>query len=240
MTADLDVIIPVYNEEAVLEASVRELHAFMTEQCPLPWRVTVYSNGSTDRTVEIGTRLAGQLPGVVFKHTDEKGKARALRRGWLESQAEYVGFMDADLATGLDALPLCVAKLIEGADFAIGCRHAPDSRVERSLERTIVSRGYNTLLRCFFPFSRIKDAACGFKFGRRKVVQALLPHVRNERWWFDSELILLAEHEGRSIAQVPVRWSEGAASKVRVAKVASEYVTSLAELRWRLWRRASS
>lgn len=234
---DVDIVIPVLDEEEVLERNVRALCAFLSANCTWRWRVTIFSNGSTDGTARIGRELARRLPGVAFRHTDRRGKARAIRSGWESSDADVLGFMDADLATDLAALPECLARIEAGADLAIGNRHAPESRVSRSLLRGALSRGYAAAIRAFFPFTAIRDAPCGFKFVRARVARRLLARIRNESWFFDSELVLLAERAGDRIAQVPVRWTEGAKSKVRFQAVVWEYLSNLARLRWRAWRR---
>lgn len=232
----MDIVIPVYNEEKILEKNMVRLHDFLDKNCKEPWQITILSNGSTDKTVAIGTRLSKRYPRINFKHIPDKGKAKALRHGWLTSSAEIVGFMDADLSTGLDAFPECINRIVKGdADVAIGNRHGKGSSVDRSIKRTILSRGYNILLKIFFPMTSLQDAACGFKFFRSEVAQKLIPHVNNDKWFFDSELVLRAEHKGFRIAQVPVSWSEGEKSKVNAFKVVPEYLLSMARLRWNLW-----
>jgi glycosyltransferase involved in cell wall biosynthesis len=231
----VDIIVPVYNEEEILEEKMTELHNYLGKNCSFPWQVTVVSNGSTDRTPEIGAELSKKLPNLKFVHIPQKGKAKAIRHGWENSTADIVGFMDADLATGLDAVQKCVDFISKGGDMAVGCRHAPGSVVERSLKRSVISHGYKWVVRLFFPFTKIKDAACGFKFASAKASKVLLPKVKNDKWFFDSELLLLAENEGLDVGHIPVSWSEGKKSKVSISRVVTEYVLNLAKLRLRLW-----
>jgi len=229
-------VIPVYNEAETLEKNMIILHNFLNKNCDFPWYITVFSNGSTDKTVTIGNKLSKRYKRINFSHTSEKGKAKALRRAWQSSKAQIVGFMDADLSTELDAFPKCVKCIVnDKADIAIGNRFAPESKIERSLFREFLSRGYSTLIRIFFPRTAIRDAPCGFKFLRSTVSRKLLPHIENESWFFDSELLLLAEQAGYNIAQVPVRWTERKKSTVKIVKVVTEYTLNLLRMRLNFW-----
>ncbi len=235
----VEIVIPAYNEEEVIENSVVKLHKFLDKNCSIPWRITIFSNGSTDRTVEIGTKLSKRFKRVSVKHTPEKGKAKTYRLAWPSSSAQIVGFMDADLSTELDALPACLDAILKGkADIVIGNRFAPNALVERSFTREVLSRGYNILVGLFFPFTKIKDGHCGFKFLKKNVAQCLLPHIRDDMWFFDTEFLMMAEQTGFRIAQVPVVWKERKASKVKIARVVFDYFLNLMKLRLRLWKLA--
>ncbi len=232
----VSVVIPCLNEEALLEKNMRILHNFMAKNCGIPWNITIFSNGSTDRTVEIGTKLSKRFKHIKFLHIPERGRAKALRLAWLGSKNSIVGYMDADLSTELDAVPKCLNAIVnEKADVAIGNRLTAQSEVERSPFRELLSRGYNVLIRIFFPTTRITDAQCGFKFFRKPVVKLLLPHVQDNKWFFDTELILLSEHCGFNIAQIPVAWAERKESKVKIGRIIVDYVWSLMKLRTRFW-----
>lgn len=228
----VEVVVPVYNEERVLAASVRRLHDYLSREFPYGFRVTVADNASTDTTWRIAERLAEELPGVRAVHLDEKGRGRALRRVWETSDADVVGYMDVDLSTDLDAFLPLVAPLLSGhSDLAIGTRLSPWANVVRGPKREIISRSYNLLLRSLMG-ARFSDAQCGFKAGRTEVVQALLPAVRDEEWFFDTELLLLAEQHGLRIHEVPVDWVDDPDSRVDIVR------TAVGDLRgmWRVAR----
>lgn len=216
----LDVTIPVHNEERDLEPCVRRLHRHLAETVPYPFRITIADNASTDRTAQVATALAADLPGVVAVHLAEKGRGRALAAVWAASPAPVLAYMDVDLSTDLAALLPLVAPLISGhSDLAIGSRLARSSRVVRGAKRELVSRGYNLLLRGALA-ARFSDAQCGFKAIRKDVADRLLPLVRDTGWFFDTELLVLAERAGLRIHEVPVDWVDDPDSRVDIVSTA--------------------
>ncbi|MBE1608048.1 bifunctional glycosyltransferase family 2/GtrA family protein [Actinopolymorpha pittospori] len=215
----------MYNEEADLANSVRRLHWHLAHTFPYPFRITIADNASTDRTLSIAQTLASEFPEVRVVHLDEKGRGRALRAVWLDSPAPVLAYMDVDLSTDLAALLPLVAPLISGhSDLAIGTRLAPASRVLRGPKRELISRGYNLLLRGTLV-ARFSDAQCGFKAIRRDVAQHLVPLVEDGGWFFDTELLVLAERAGLRIHEVPVDWVDDPDSRVDIV------ATALADLR---------
>jgi putative flippase GtrA len=218
--ATVEIVVPVYNEEVGLEASVRRLHRYLLDRFPLTWLVTIADNASTDRTWTIACRLAEKLDGVRAVHLDEKGRGRALRAAWSSSRAPVVAYMDVDLSTDLDALLPLVAPLVSGhSDVAIGTRLAPTARIVRGPKRELISRTYNLILKTAFR-SRFSDAQCGFKAARTDVARTLLPFVEDEGWFFDTELLVLAELNGLRIHEVPVDWVDDPDSRVDVVTTA--------------------
>ncbi|MHA6781160.1 glycosyltransferase [Pseudonocardia saturnea] len=221
----LDLVVPVFDEEAALEPSVRRLHAHLTAQLPYPFRITIADNASTDATPLIARRLAAELPGVEVVATALKGRGGALHTVWSASDARVLAYCDVDLSTDLAALLPLIAPLISGhSDLAIGTRLGRGSRVVRGAKREIISRGYNLLLRGTLA-TRFTDAQCGFKAIRADVAQALLPHVQDGGWFFDTELLVLAERAGLRIHEVPVDWVDDPDSRVDIVR------TALADLR---------
>jgi len=236
--ASVDVVIPVYNEEHVLAPTIETLRQFIGQHPGHSWRIVVADNGSTDGTLRLAETLSDQHPDVSYVHLPQKGRGRALRAAWLASDADIVSFMDVDLSTDLSALPLLVAAIVdEGYDVAIGSRLAPGSETTRSFRRELISRAYNRLIKAMF-FTRFSDAQCGFKALSRQAAHELLLHVKNEHWFLDTELLILAEKGGYRIKDIPVRWVEDPDSRVRVASTAWEDIRGLLRLRFsRLPRR---
>ncbi len=235
-TTVLDVVIPVYNEEAQLEASVAQVVAHLRQ---LPWsaRVTIADNASTDQTPIIARRLAHRLPEVEVVHLAEKGRGRALKRAWSHSESPVLVYMDVDLSTDLGALLPLVAPLVSGhSDLAIGTRLARHSRVVRGPRRELISRGYNTLLRTALR-TRFSDAQCGFKAIRRDAARELLPLVHDDAWFFDTELLVVAERAGLRIHEVPVDWVDDPDSSVDVVRTAWEDLRGVGRLGGALLRR---
>ncbi|WP_433465854.1 dolichyl-phosphate beta-glucosyltransferase [Spirillospora sp. CA-128828] len=228
----VEVVVPVYNEERVLERSIRRLHAYLQAELPYDFVITIADNASTDRTWDVATRLA--LPGVRAVHLDEKGRGRALRRVWSASAADVVAYMDVDLSTDLRGfLPLVMPLLSGHSDLAIGSRLARGARIVRGPKREIISRCYNLLLRTAMR-ARFSDAQCGFKAARTEIVQALLPAVEDEEWFFDTELLLLAERVGLRVHEVPVDWTDDPDSRVDIVRTALDDLRGMARVRRRI------
>ncbi|GAA2608372.1 glycosyltransferase [Streptomyces axinellae] len=228
----LDVVIPVYNEEAGLEACVRRLHTFLTGNFPYGFRITIADNASVDRTPEVAAALDGAYGEVRSVRLEEKGRGRALRTVWSASDAPVRAYMDVDLSTDLNALLPLVAPLISGhSDLAIGTRLAGGSRVVRGAKREVISRAYNLILRGSLA-ARFSDAQCGFKAIRGEVAARLLPLVEDTGWFFDTELLVLAQRAGLRIHEVPVDWVDDPDSRVHLVS------TAVADLKgvWRVGR----
>ena len=221
----MEIVIPVYNEQAALEGSVRMLHGYLSATFPFSWQITIVDNASTDRTLQAARRLMYELAEVGAIHLREKGRGRALRAAWSASGAEVVAYMDVDLSTDLAALLPLVAPLMSGhSDLAIGTRLHPAAEVTRSARRELISRAYNRLLRLILR-AHFSDAQCGFKALRGDLARELLPDIEDQAWFFDTELLVVAERRGLRIHEVPVDWVEDLDSRVEIVP------TALADLR---------
>ncbi|WP_084264956.1 glycosyltransferase [Actinomadura macra] len=235
-TPTVEIVLPVYNEERALPGCVHTLHAYLLEHLPFPWCITVADNASTDRTLQVARRLASDLPGLNVLHLDRKGRGLALRRAWVTSEADIVAYMDVDLSTGLDGLLPLLAPLASGhSDLAIGSRLAPGARTVRGPRRELISRCYNALLR-YGLGARFSDAQCGFKAARTRVVRPLLTVTRDDSWFFDTELLVLAEHNGLRIHEVPVDWVEDVDSRVNIVRTVLDDLKGM----WRMARSKAS
>ncbi|MFD9000748.1 glycosyltransferase [Streptomyces sp. NPDC059582] len=228
----LDVVIPVHNEEKDLQPCVVRLHDHLERTFPYPFRITIADNASTDTTPRVSRRLEAQLAGVRVCRLEQKGRGRALRTVWSASEAPILAYMDVDLSTDLNALLPLVAPLISGhSDLAIGSRLARSSRVVRGAKREFISRSYNLILRGSLQ-ARFSDAQCGFKAIRRDVAQVLLPLVEDTGWFFDTEMLVLAERAGLRIHEVPVDWVDDPDSTVHIVRTATEDLKGV----WRVGR----
>jgi glycosyltransferase involved in cell wall biosynthesis len=218
--ATVDVVVPAHDEIRVLDATVRALHRHLDRHATGPWLVTIAENASTDGTAVLADRLASELPGVRALHTADPGRGRALREAWTTSTAAVVAYMDADLSTDLAALSPMIDAIASGrADVAIGSRLVPGAAVDRRVGREAISRTYNRIVRTVLG-AEFRDAQCGFKALRRDVAEQLLPHVRDQGWFFDTELLLLAQRHGLRIEEIPVRWVDDPHSSVRIIPTA--------------------
>jgi putative flippase GtrA len=226
----VDVVIPVHDEERDLEPCLHRLHAYLSDCLPYPFRITVAENASTDATVDVARRIAAELPGVRLLVLAESGRGRALRTAWLRSEAPVLVYMDVDLSTDLAALLPLVAPLISGhSDLAIGTRLAPSSRVVRGAKRELISRSYNLLLRGALA-TGLSDAQCGFKAIRADVAARLLPLVEDTGWFFDTELLVVAERSGLRIHEVPVDWVDDPDSRVDIVATAKADLAGIARM----------
>jgi putative flippase GtrA len=226
----VEIVVPVKNEENDLGPNIRRLREFLDTAFPFPAEVCIADNGSTDATYEIATLLAAELPGVRVVRLEQSGRGRALKQVWSASTAEVLAYMDVDLSTNLNALLPLVAPLLAGhSDVAIGTRLAKSSRVVRRPKREFISRTYNLLLRATLS-AHFSDAQCGFKAIRADVARELLPLVEDTSWFFDTELLVLAEQAGLRIHEVPVDWVDDLDSRVAIAKTVGEDLRGIARL----------
>lgn len=237
------VAIPALNEEPVLRDSITTLQRFLSEKLPQHEFLTVIvDNGSDDGTGDVGAALAAEYPGVRYMRLDRRGKGLAIRTGWDQSDGDAFIFMDADLSTDLAALPELIAAIEDGADVAVGSRYHRDSTVRRSLGRKALSKGYHLVLRTMFG-TAVADVPCGFKAACVKVVREIVPKIKDDRWFFDTELVIRSEKAGYTVKEVPVDWKdyrpEGTRSKVVVGRLITEYLAQSTRL-WRELRNETS
>lgn len=228
------IAIPVYNEESILAENVTKILDFLKKNIAEEWQIIIADNNSNDQTGEIGKNLEKKYPEIKYLYISEKGKGRAIRSAWETGEADVYIFMDADLATDLSSLPALIAAIgRENFDLAAGARFHKDSRVNRSLLRKFISQAYRFALH-FTLGLKTKDAPCGFKAVNRRVVQNILPQIKNNEWFFDTEMVALAEKENYRIKETPIIWTEhkkiGRKSRVNFIKVSLGYLKEI----WRL------
>ncbi len=232
----VDITIPVLNEEHSLPPCIATLtdHLSNDVSADWEWSITIADNGSEDSTPEVGHELSEQYPNVRITRLDQRGRGRALKKAWLESDADVRCFMDVDLSTRLRSLgPLVDAVAKDGFGLAIGSRLLPESKVEgRTFKREFVSRSYNALIRMLFPRKTFRDAQCGFKAVSRDVAENVVPHVENTGWFFDTELLLLSLRAGYRIKEIPVHWVDDPDTRVRIVSTASEDIKGLLRVRF--------
>ncbi|MBI0536211.1 glycosyltransferase [Roseomonas sp. KE2513] len=232
----VDIVIPVLNEEKTLSQNVGMTQEFL-RTLPAPWneaRLVIADNGSTDRTQEIARQLVATSPGIGYIRLEERGVGRALKRAWTESTADFVGYIDLDLATDLKHLPEAFTELSNGADIVYGSRLARGAKVVgRTLKREVISRVFNAILKIYVG-ARFSDGMCGFKFLRRAHLPALLANgAESDGWFFATELLLVGQRLGLKLHELPVHWTDDPDSRVRVGKLTAEYLKAMKKLRGR-------
>lgn len=233
----VSVVIPVLNEAATLRRQVLILRAFLNEHVAAAagyeCRIIIADNGSTDATAAEAQTLAQEYADVAYLYLSQRGRGRALKHAWLATDSDLVAYMDVDLSTNLLAFRPLLDTLRDGNDVATGSRLTPASRISRTFRREALSQGYNLLIKALF-WHHFSDAQCGFKALTRRAAEKLLPLVEDTSWFFDTELLLLAEHLGYRIAEVPVEWVEDLDSRVRIIPTAIADIRGLLRMRRKL------
>jgi len=233
MPHSVDIVIPTLNEAHALPRSLPIVHSFLIEHLSeYRWNLLVADNGSTDGTADVARDISTQLPAISVIELTRAGRGHALSTAWLQSDADFLSYMDVDLSSELSVLPELLKQLVSGWDIAVGSRHLSTSQVRRSLRRSILSQGYNFTARKVLGM-RFSDAQCGIKAITAPAARDLLPRVRNGGWFFDTELLALAQTLGYRIAELPVRWTEDPDSRVRLLPTVLEDLAGLGRLRLR-------
>jgi len=222
----------VLNEQAALPICIEKLADFCKNNLSqYSTQIVIADNGSTDLTREVSKQLSGQYRNVSYVHIPVRGRGLALRTCWLQSKADLIGYMDVDLSTGLDALPRVVTAIVDGGyDVGIGGRLSHSSKTSRSYRREIISRVYNFIIKALF-FVPFNDAQCGFKFLTKQAVQNIVPAIKNNHWFFDTELLVIACKRGYKLIEIPVIWVEDKDTRVKILKTVLEDLSGLLRLR---------
>ena len=230
----VELVVPVLNEAHVLEKSVETIQDFLRNKFPFPARILIADNGSSDGTGELAESLAQRFEDVNCLRIDRPGRGRALRQAWSQSEADIMAYTDVDISTELEALEkLCRAIWEQGHDLATGSRLMRESRVDRGFKREFISRCYNLLVRTALG-THFSDAQCGFKAVSREVARDLVPRIEDDSWFFDTELLVLAEKLGYSVKDVPVRWVDDDDSRVKIVRTALDDIKGVRRVRRQL------
>jgi len=233
----VELVIPTLNEAHVIEESVETIRRYLHDDFPYPARVLVADNGSQDGTSDRAQALEEKYDDVRVLKLDLRGRGRALREAWTKSDADIVAYTDVDISTELPAIEkMCRAIHEDGFDIATGSRLLPNSEVTRGTKREFISRSYNLMIKAIL-FTRFSDAQCGCKAMTRRVVNELIPQVKDNAWFFDTELLVLGEKQGYRIADIPVHWVDDDDSRVRIVSTAWEDIKGILRLRRHLFSR---
>ena len=223
------IAVPTYNEADVIEDNIKRLREFLISNLDHDYEIVVADNASADNTVAKVMTLSETYSEVKWIHLDQKGKGGAIKKVWSENDADIVVLVDADLSPDVSAFPQLIAALDDGYDVAIGSRFLKGSQVKRSFKRTFLSRGYNLLLRLLFR-ARFSDAQCGFKAMKKRAFLELLPAIKNNEWFFDTELLIRSQRRGLKIKEIPINWVERRESKEQPLKAVFNYIVLLRRL----------
>mgnify|MGYP000964453664 FL=1 len=223
----IDIVVPVLNEEKILQKSIMTLDEYMAKHLPYRYQITIADNGSQDKTLEIAKNLAEKHRSVRVVSLVERGRGRALKQVWQNSPADILTYMDVDLSTSLDDFLPMIQPLVAGeAGVAIGSRLMKDSNTSRGVKREFISRCYNKIIK-WTSGTKFSDAQCGFKAIRRDVAAKFLPKIKDNEWFFDTELLIKTERAGVPIHEQPVTWIEDMDSRVKIVKTAVDDLKGL-------------
>jgi glycosyltransferase involved in cell wall biosynthesis len=195
------------------------------------YNVIIVDNGSVDKTFDVARELEKRHNEITCLHLSRKGRGAALKEAWSRSEADIVSYMDADLSTGLESIPQLINSIIiDGYDIAVGSRLLSTSKVKRSFMRKVISYIYNISIKNILGLKQPPDAQCGFKALCKRVVDEIVPKIKNQNWFFDTELLVLAEKKGFKIRYIPINWTERLKTKVRIGKAIFEDIAGILRL----------
>jgi glycosyltransferase involved in cell wall biosynthesis len=236
-TPSYDCIIPVYNEERRLEGNIETLHGYLTDRLSgYDWCIVIADNASTDATPQIAKRYAAEYERVAYHRLEQKGRGRALRETWMLSNADFVSYMDVDLSTNLKAVDEMMELFAKGREVVLGSRLIAGANITRCRHREIISRGWNFLVGAVFN-TRFSDAQCGFKGLTRAAKEVLVPQTEDSKWFFDTELLVLAEKQCFKMHEIPVEWVEDVDSTVQLARTIIDDLAAMTRLKSQLMRK---
>jgi glycosyltransferase involved in cell wall biosynthesis len=228
---DILFILPVYNEERVLGTNTLRLYNFLKSQnLKAKWSIVIADNGSTDKTPEIGYRLSKNYDRVIYYRVHRKGRGYALKQVYKKFDSKIYFYTDIDLSIGLKHIKECIDGVLNGADIATGTKLSKESHVSRAFIRKLASRGYNLLAR-LITGTKISDLQCGFKAINKTIAKNVAPLVKDDKWFFDSELLILSERKGYKIKEIPITLVDPPDSKVDLIRTTLDYIKNLIRMR---------
>ena len=229
------IVIPVYygNLSELAWSIEQQVLFFRNDLRKYDWKIVIANNGLKKDILPVAKKLHHQFPEVLFHDIDIPGRGASLKAVWSKTHADVFAYMDVDLATDLHCFKDLIESILHGADLAVGSRYLRNSYAHRSVKRHILSRAYNSFFTRFLLGATFSDAQCGFKAIHPRVVRSVLPLVRDDGWFFDTELLYLCQKLGYTLHEVPVRWKENTKSGVKILRTVSQFLPKLLELRFR-------
>ena len=229
----IDIVIPVLNEEKSLPICLDKILIYINDNKQYKWHIIIADNGSNDSTNLIASSYAGKYKNISLVTLSKRGRGRALKKAWLSSDSDVSMYMDVDLSTDLKFTTLLVDEITKNNyDISIGSRLHKKSKVyDRTPFREFTSRAYNLLIHIIFPFPGFKDAQCGFKAISKNIRKDLLNKIKDNEWFFDTELLLLSKKYGYRISEIPVIWKDDPDTRVKVISTAIKDIKGLIRVR---------
>jgi len=226
----ISIVLPVYNEELILRKNTLSIFNYCQKNLVEPWQIVISDNRSTDKTSQISQELIQERSQIKYYHTRHQGKGYGVIEAWQKYSSSIYVYMDIDLATDLSALPELISQIQTGYDISLGSRFVKGAQVERSFNRKIFSFGLRSLLKLLFNL-QVKDAPCGFKAINQQILKIIIPQIKNKTWFFDTEMLILAQRQGFKMKEIPVIWHESPQqarkSKVNIISVIKDYLINI-------------
>jgi len=233
----ITIAVPAYNEEKIIGQKLDQLFEFCQKQLSnYQWLIVIAINGSKDKTLKIVQGKKKIYSNLEYINLNTPGKGGAIRKAWQTYPGDINIFMDADLSTELKSThELIKAIKEENYQLVIGSRYQKQSQLERSIIRSLFSHIYNLILKIFFNL-KITDASCGFKAVSQKVIKDIVPNIRNNDLFFDTELLILARQSNLSIKEIPVAWKDEnqRKTKIKIFKTSFDYFKEIIKIKVRL------
>ena len=229
----LNITIPVFNEEKILNENIRKIFLFCQSNIQDNFKIVIVNNGSTDNTENVAKKICKENKEIKYLFIKKKGRGKAIKTSWLKINADIYSYMDIDLSTGLSAIQETVLNMEKGYDMVIGSRYQTGSKVKRNIYRSILSKGYNILVQLLFR-TKVKDMQCGFKAINQRIIKQVLPKIKDNGWFFDTEMVLIAERENYRIKEIPIKWTDNPNTKVNILKTVINYLVNLTKLKVRM------
>ena len=232
----VDIILPVYygNLNELEESIKKQIQIYKTILENYKWTITISINGkNAEQIINLSKNLIKKYKNVKYIYTKISGKGSGVINGWLKSKADIRVYMDVDLSVDLKCLPELIKKIESGYDISIGSRYHKNSVIKRSFKRKIISIFYHLFLLKFILNTNYKDAQCGFKAINKNFVEIILPLVKDRKWFFESELLYIAQRKGMKIIEIPITWIEGRFSSINLLKIIPEFFSKMIQLRFR-------
>ncbi len=231
----LSIVLPIYNEESVLESNVLRLRSYMKSAFKCKWEIVIADNFSTDQTPSIGQKLAESYSEVKYLRIDRKGVGIALKTAWDSSRADVQCHVDGDLPFDFDDIKRVIQAAQEGYDVCFGSRFAVGSFTDAKPLRRYLSIVFHYWIKLLFSYEY--SDICGIKAVRREAFSVLSPHLSSDGWFFNTELMLLADRANMSIKEVPVRVKDppGRKSKVKLLQTIANLFILTFKLRLKFW-----
>ena len=232
----VDIILPVYfgNLNELEESIKTQVELYNKILKNYKWNVVISINGkNAEQIIDLSKKLSKKYKNVKYLYTGIPGKGSGVINGWVKSNADIRVYMDIDLAVDLKCLPELIKKIEFGYDISIGSRYHKDSKVKRSFKRKLISIFYHLFLLKLILNTEYNDAQCGFKAINKRVAEKILPLVQDKNWFFESELLYIAQRKGMKIKEISIIWREGRFSSINLLKVIPQFFIKIIKLRFR-------